>query len=122
MPRSQARAPWSLLGETLGRSAAGARRGAPVPRDVGVLAENDVGGGSGCGDRVEDARQRLLAVARVEHDLELPDVVGLGHLRARERSGELLARLLVARSLSVVQQQQPNAFLGHAGQASAGGA
>src|SRR5262245_58181458 len=77
-------------------SAARARRGLPVPRDLRVLEEDDVIVGPGTGDRVVHLGERGLEVVRVEDDLELSEVVGLGHLGFRQGARELLARLLVA--------------------------
>jgi L-ascorbate metabolism protein UlaG (beta-lactamase superfamily) len=87
---------------------------APVLGQLGMLEEDDVVIGARGGDRIPHARERVLEVVGLEHDLELADVVGLGNLSVGEHRGQLGPRLEIARR-AVVQHEHPDGvWLGHA--------
>jgi hypothetical protein len=84
-----------------------------VLRQVRVLEEDDVVVGAGRGDAVPHLLERVVLVVGVERDLEDADLVGLGHVGARERGRELLARRLVARRPEVEHEHPDGESFGH---------
>ena len=70
--------------------------------------------GAGGGHRVPDDVECLFEVVGVDVDVEDAELVGLGDLRVgRQRRGELLARLLVARGPEVQHEHREDELIGH---------
>jgi hypothetical protein len=74
--------------------------------DVRVLEEDEMVVRRGRGDGVPDDLEGVLEVLRLDRHLEDPDLIRFADLGAfRQRCGELLARLTVARCAEVQHEQ-----------------